>query len=97
MSSGRVWRQFEGHRGGTNSVSFSPDGGTLATSGIDGFVKLWRVATGELLAGLDGQSSWLPNLAFSADGRTLFATGKDNNIRLWDIDDVFPGKRRVPD
>jgi WD40 repeat protein len=69
----------------------------LTTSGSDGFVKLWRVATGEQLASLDGQSLWLPNLAFSADGRTLFATGSDNNIRLWDMDDIFPGKCSLPE
>ena len=97
MRSGRLWRQIEGHAGGTNSVNFSPDGVTLTTSGNDGFVKLWRVATGEQLACLDGQSLWLPKLAFSADGRTLFATGSDNNIRLWDVDNVFRGKPSLTD
>ena len=47
--------------------------------------------TGELLAALDGRTSWLPRIAFSADGRTLVAAGSDNHIRVWDMDDIGGG------
>ena len=80
--------EVAGHAGGTISASFSPAGGLLATSGNDGMVRIWSVATGELLTSLDGQSSWMPRVAFSADGRTLAAAGGDNHIRVWDLDKI---------
>ena len=33
---------FEGHNGWVNSISFSPDGGLIATCDDDGYVLLWR-------------------------------------------------------
>ncbi len=72
-------------------VTFSPDGRTLAT-GIrgenpapPGELKLWDVATGELLATMMGHSSGIIAVAFSPDGRTVATGGLDNTVRLWDV------------
>jgi WD40 repeat protein len=77
-----------GHAGGSVAVSFSPDGDLLVTSGNDGMVRIWSLATGEVVAALDGRSSWLSRIAFSADGRILAAVGGDNHIRVWDMDGI---------
>jgi WD40 repeat protein len=87
-----LWRQIEGHAGGTTSVTFSPDGATLATAGNDGMVRLWRVLTGERLASLDGQSSGLFKVAIASDGRTLAAIGNDDAVRLWDLPAILGAK-----
>jgi COMPASS component SWD3 len=61
---------LDGHQGMVTSLTFSPDGKTLASSGYDLFIKSWDVATGGLL----GQVSMLdtPNfLTFSPDGSKL--------------------------
>ena len=87
-ASSRLRLQIRGHAGGSTAVSFSPDGGRLATSGTDGMVRLWRPDTGELLASLDGRSPVLYQVAFSADGRTLAAVGIDHHVRVWDVADV---------
>src|SRR5262245_30079536 len=42
----RTWRQLrvlEAHPGGASTASFSPDGGAVATTGADGFLKLWEI------------------------------------------------------
>jgi WD40 repeat protein len=49
--------------------------------------------SGELVAALDGRSSWPPRIAFSADGGTLAAAGGDNHIRVWEMDGI--GEARV--
>lgn len=41
--SGRLLRTLEGHSSGIKGVDFSPDGHTLATTGDDGTIKLWRI------------------------------------------------------
>ncbi len=51
-------------------------------------IRLWSVATGELCAHLDGQSSRLHKAVFSADGQTLAACGSDNHVRLWAADEI---------
>jgi WD40 repeat protein len=57
----------------TRGVAFSGDGATLAALGEDGNVRLWRVATGELLRSipLADQPKWVYCLAYSPDGKWL--------------------------
>jgi WD40 repeat protein len=54
-------------------VAFSGDSATLAALGEDGNVRLWRVATGELLKTipLADQPKWVYCLAYSPDGKWL--------------------------
>ena len=50
-------------------LAFHPDGKRVATSGVDGAVKVWNVSTGKLLMALDGCDG--PHLwtEYSPDGR----------------------------
>ena len=68
-----------------NSVSFSPDGATLAAGSYDGTVKLWDVASGEPIATLEGHTSRVNSVSFSPDGATLASGSGDGTILLWDV------------
>ncbi|TDC42474.1 WD40 repeat domain-containing protein, partial [Actinomadura sp. KC345] len=74
-----------GHTAPVRSVGFSPDGGTLATGGLDDTVRLWDVATRRPIGTpLTGHSGSADSVAFSPDGGTL-ATAGDGIVRLWNV------------
>ena len=67
------------------SVEFSPDGATLASGAWDGTVKLWDVATGEIIATLEGHGGGVQSVSFSPDGATLASGAGDATVKLWDV------------
>ncbi|MFF4751633.1 WD40 repeat domain-containing protein [Streptomyces sp. NPDC002514] len=77
-------------RNGTTGPRLSPDGKTVATSTIDGTIRLWNAATGRGEASLkDDLATSVKDLAFSPDGRTL-ATSADFGLMLWNVADRKP-------
>ena len=76
------------HTEGVVSVSFSPDGSTLASASDDRKVRLWDVETGALKQTLTGDMDWghdwITSVAFSPDGRTLAGGSASKTVRLWD-------------
>ncbi|PSB26206.1 hypothetical protein C7B82_20520 [Stenomitos frigidus ULC18] len=74
-----------GHQEAVWSVSFSPDGKTLASSSGDNTIKLWDVATGKALQTLTGHQDVVTSVRFSPDGKTLASGSGDKIIKLWDV------------
>ena len=66
------------------SVSFSPDGQTLASGHSDGIIRLWDANTLAHLKTLEGHTHNVDSLSFSPDGQTLASGSWDRSLRLWD-------------
>jgi hypothetical protein len=64
---------------------FSPNGRTVATSDTNNTVRLWDVATGQELPGLEGHCGLVTSLSFSADGKRLISGSEDTSVLIWDL------------
>ena len=76
-----------GISGWVSSLSFRPDGKTLASGLSDGTIRIWDAQTDELLRTFIGHPSGVKSVAFHPDGKTLASSGRlDGTIRIWDAD-----------
>ncbi|HEM61392.1 MAG TPA: WD40 repeat domain-containing protein, partial [Chloroflexi bacterium] len=90
VSDGELLQTLHGHTMGVNTVSFSPDGETLASGSSDSTVRLWRVSDGQLLQTLDvdpGGVFVASCVAFSPDWQTLATGSSGGPVQLWDMSD----------
>ena len=91
-ATGKVVRDLDGHKREPHAVSFSPDGKRLASVAWDGTLRLWNVASGELLDVLTERGGHFRDVKFAPDGQTIVTSGNDGTVRLWD---VRPGVKAV--
>ena len=76
--------RFVGHEAAVISLSFSPDGKTIASAGGDGIIKLWD-RSGRLLLSIKGHELGIKRIRFSPDGQYLATTGNDGTVKLWNL------------
>ena len=81
---------------GIYSVSFSPDGKTIAAAYTDdlgiGMVRLWDVATGQCNKTIEGHSSIVSSVDFTPDGEYVISGSYDQTIGIWKIQNEQEGK-----
>jgi len=85
--------RLEEHLGGRVTLTFSPDGKTLASADISydsdiadrSTVRLWDVNAQTQIGVLEGHTGHLDTLTFSPDGKFL-ASGNHEGIWLWDVE-----------
>ena len=76
---------LSGHTDGVSSVSFSPDGSSIASGSADGTLKLWDVATGQIISTLSGHTDGVSSVSFSPDGSSIASASWDDRVKLWDV------------
>jgi WD40 repeat protein/serine/threonine protein kinase len=80
-------RTFIGHRAGLLSVCWSPDGQRLATGGVDGTARVWRVSDGRELLVLRGHIGYVRSVSWCPDGTRLATASEDGTVKVWDATD----------
>jgi WD40 repeat protein len=73
---------LSGHSGEVWGLAFSPDGRTLASSGMDSSIRFWNIATRQQIATLKWTAP-VVSVAFSPDGNMLASGSLDATVRLW--------------
>jgi WD40 repeat protein len=77
-----VERALPGHVGHILSVEFDDSGSKLATSSTDQTARVWRVATGGVVAALFGHTGSVADVSFGPDG-VLVTASADGTARTW--------------
>lgn len=67
------------------SVKLSLDGSTIVSGSDDAIVRVWDVASGEILKVLEGHTDSIACVALSANGSIIASGSNDLTIRLWDL------------
>lgn len=70
---------------GVASISYSPNGQTIASGTSNKTVELWDVKLKKLLHTFTGHIDNVCSVAFSPDGSTLASGSWDGTIKLWDL------------
>ncbi len=86
VNEGSERNRLERHNDRVLSVSFSPDGKTLASGSGDMTIKLWNLETGKEIHTLKGHDSQVKSVRFSPDGKILASGSLDNTIKLWNLE-----------
>jgi len=68
---------------GVLSVTLSPDGNHIATGLIEKTVKIWNLATSQLITTLNGHYGWVSSVAYKPDGTQLASGSHDQMVQLW--------------
>ena len=77
---------FDSRHGALHGLVVSLASGLAATTGKDGFIRLWDPATGKLVREFKASGDPLFALAFDATGNALASGGEDKVLRVHDPD-----------
>lgn len=85
LATGKLIREFSGHRDILYDAELSPDGQQLATCSYDRKIHVWNVGTGELVRTFEGHNGAVYDIAFHPSGKVLASASADDTCKLWSL------------
>jgi WD40 repeat protein len=91
VKTGELTNTLKGHQDWVYSVSFSPNGELIASSGggSDKTLKLWRRSDGQLLKTIQKAHNGGFHLKFSPNGQLIATAGSDEVAKLWNVQSIL--------
>ncbi|WP_437282533.1 TIR domain-containing protein [Sorangium sp. So ce375] len=85
----RMWtgeeRTLAGHSDRVKACAVGPDGQRIVSASGDETLKVWNLATGQLLSTLEGHSNTVVACAISPDGQRIVSASDDETLKVWDL------------
>jgi WD40 repeat protein len=75
-----------------SAIALSADGTFLASTGDDGIVKIWSLATGTKIAESSGNKHCIGSLTISPDSHTIAAGTVNGDMLLWQLENIENGQ-----
>ncbi len=83
-SSAKIWR---GHENSVTSVAFSSSGKWIASSSLDGTVRVWNTETDKVAHILRSHSGDVYSVSISKDDRLIASAGLDGRVVITELSD----------
>jgi WD40 repeat protein len=78
--------RLDDHTDSVTSVAFSPDGELIVSGSRDCTIRVWDVATGDIISGpFEGHAGAVTCVTFSPDGKQIISGSEDQTVRIWDV------------
>jgi serine/threonine protein kinase len=75
---------YDGHTDSVTSLSWSPDGGTIASASADKTAQLFNATNGSPILTYSGHSARVTSVGWSPDGSQIVSTSLDGTAQIWD-------------
>ena len=82
----RLVRRFTEHADAVLSVTFTPDNRRIVSGALDGSLKVWLPASGEVERRLHGHNDAVTALGLDQHARVLVSGSRDETLLVWDFD-----------
>lgn len=80
---GNIITSFEGHTSGVSCACWSPNYLQIASSSLDGTVRVWNTKSGSCVFVLQGYHRVVTSVNWSPNGERIAASYGDKIIRIW--------------
>lgn len=93
-ATGEELRTLIGHSGWVMGLAFSPDGRTLASTSLDGSVRIWDISQGsETISVTSPVAGFGTRVTYSPNGQEFATSGGDGTVTLWNSETGEPRLR----
>jgi WD40 repeat protein/transcriptional regulator with XRE-family HTH domain len=90
-NSGRELLTMTGHTGWIMGLAFSPDGKRLASTSLDGTVRIWGIGPGQEMVTVSGPAAGYGNhVVYSPNGQEFATNGGDGSATIWNAETGEP-------
>jgi WD40 repeat protein len=78
-------REFAAHTSEVTAVAVTPDGTRIVSGSDDRTLKVWDLASGELVQTLEGHADAITAIAITPDGARAVSACRDQTIKVWNL------------